>query len=238
MAMQGNLKDMNLADLIQHICLDKRTVWLAVKHGQQQAILFLDEGKIVHAELGDVEGEEVVYEALQWQQGTFKFEAGRKSPRKTIDRHWSTVLLEGARRLDESNQSSNSSGKQSEKEQKIMADVNETLQEVMKINGAMAAALVDWKSGMTLGTIGSGMNIDLAAAGNTNVVRSKLSVMRDLKLKGTIEDILITLSEQYHLIRLLHGNANLFLYLALDREQANLGMARHKLAALEQELEV
>jgi hypothetical protein len=148
------------------------------------------------------------------------------------------VLLEGARRLDEANQSSNSSDKQSEKEQKIMADVNETLQEVMKINGAIAAALVDWKSGMTLGTIGSGLNIDLAAAGNTNVVRSKLSVMRDLKLKGTIEDILITLSEQYHLIRLLHGNANLFLYLALDREQANLGMARHKLAALEHDLEI
>jgi hypothetical protein len=79
----------------------------------------------------------------------------------------------------------------------------------------------------------------LAAAGNTNVVRSKQAVMKDLALKGGIEDILITLTEQYHLIRILSDSAaHLFLYVALDRTHANLGLARHKLIAIEKELEL
>jgi hypothetical protein len=91
---------------------------------------------------------------------------------------------------------------------------------------------------MTLGTVGKGLDIDLAAAGNTNVVRAKIAVMKDLKIKGSIEDILITLTDQYHLIRLLSSNNNLFIYVVLNRAQANLGMARHKLASLEKELTV
>ena len=119
-----------------------------------------------------------------------------------------------------------------------MDNVEQTLQKIMNIDGAIAAALVDWESGLTLGTVGSGFDIDLAAAGNTNVVRAKLDVMNDLKLEGGIEDILITLTEQYHLIRLLHGNEGLFLYVTLKRGSANLGMARHQLNAIEQELAI
>ena len=121
-----------------------------------------------------------------------------------------------------------------------MASIQDTLDEIMGFDGAIAAALVDWQSGMTLGTAGGGnaLNIELAAAGNTNVVRAKLAVMKDLKIKGGIEDILITLTGQYHLIRLLGSNKTLFIYVALKSDQANLGLARHKLAALEGDLEV
>lgn len=119
-----------------------------------------------------------------------------------------------------------------------MANIKQTLDTIMGMDGAIAAALVDWQSGMTLGTAGTGLNIELAAAGNTNVVRAKLSVMKDLKLKGTIEDILITLEDQYHLIRMLKSNTSLFLYVALDRNKANLGLARHSLASAEHELTI
>jgi hypothetical protein len=78
----------------------------------------------------------------------------------------------------------------------------------------------------------------VAAAGNTNVVRAKLGVMKDLKIKGGIEDILITLTDQYHIIRTMATAQNLFIYVALNRNQANLGLARHKLAQIEQELVV
>jgi hypothetical protein len=61
-----------------------------------------------------------------------------------------------------------------------------------------------------------------------------------LRLSDHIEDILITLETQYHLIRLLstHGAHGLFLYLALDRGRANLGMARHQLRRIEADLEL
>ncbi|MFJ9032646.1 hypothetical protein ACIRQP_29770 [Streptomyces sp. NPDC102274] len=110
------------------------------------------------------------------------------------------------------------------------------------IDGALGAALVDYSSGMALGTVGGGKDLDLtvAAAGNTDVVRAKVRAMELLGMKDEIEDILITLGNQYHLIRLLKGRGNngLFLYLALDKSRANLAMARHQLMRIEAELEV
>ncbi|MFD7030330.1 hypothetical protein ACFWAR_20045 [Streptomyces sp. NPDC059917] len=123
-----------------------------------------------------------------------------------------------------------------------MANVETALKETTTIDGAIGAALVDYGSGMALGTVGGGKDFDLsvAAAGNTDVVRAKVRTMELLGLKDEIEDILITLGSQYHLIRLLRGrNAQgLFLYLALDKERANLAMARHHLKRIEAELEV
>ncbi|KIF69582.1 hypothetical protein HY68_14935 [Streptomyces sp. AcH 505] len=124
-----------------------------------------------------------------------------------------------------------------------MANTEAALKEATTtIDGALGAALVDYTSGMALGTVGGGKDLDLtvAAAGNTDVVRAKVRTMEMLGLKEEIEDILITLGTQYHLIRLLKGRGNngLFLYLALDKSRANLAMARHQLGKIENELEV
>ncbi|MFI8202719.1 hypothetical protein [Streptomyces sp. NPDC085937] len=124
-----------------------------------------------------------------------------------------------------------------------MANTETSLKECLSsIDGATAAALVDYTSGMALGTLGGGkdLNLEVAAAGNTDVVRSKLRTMELLGLKEEIEDILITLNSQYHLIRLLKGRGGngLFLYLVLDAARANLAMARHQLRRIENELEV
>lgn len=124
-----------------------------------------------------------------------------------------------------------------------MANTEASLKEAMSsIEGTVAVALVDYTSGMALGTLGGGkdFNLEVAAAGNTDVVRSKLRTMEHLGLKDEIEDILITLGTQYHLIRLLkaRGGNGLFLYLVLDSQRANLAMARHQLKRIEAELEV
>ena len=113
----------------------------------------------------------------------------------------------------------------------------------MTVDGAVGAALVDFESGMTLGTQGGGALFDLetAGAGNTEVVRAKLRTMAALQLDDTIEDILITLHRQYHLIRLLDAvksRTSLFLYLVLDRERANLALARHYLKRIEAEMQM
>ncbi|MFE0811233.1 hypothetical protein ACFW4M_11565 [Streptomyces sp. NPDC058794] len=124
-----------------------------------------------------------------------------------------------------------------------MANLETSLKECLSaIDGASAAALVDYTSGMALGTLGGTkeFNLEVAAAGNTDVVRAKLRTMELLGLKEEIEDILITLNSQYHLIRLLKGRGGngLFLYLVLDASRANLAMARHQLRRIEGELEV
>jgi hypothetical protein len=123
-------------------------------------------------------------------------------------------------------------------------NIETALKEAMSIDGAVGAALVDFESGMSLGALGGGewLDLEVAAAGNTEVVRSKMRVMSALALNDTIEDILITLGRQYHLIRLLGSGAGsrptLFLYLVLDRSRANLALARHHLRRIEGDLAI
>jgi hypothetical protein len=124
-----------------------------------------------------------------------------------------------------------------------MATVEVALKEMVTgIEGALGAAVVDYTSGMALGTLGGSKDLDLtvAAAGNTDVIRAKVRTMEMLGLKSQIEDILITLDSQYHLIRLVTGRDGngLFLYLVIDKARSNLAMARHQLKRVEEQLEV
>lgn len=114
------------------------------------------------------------------------------------------------------------------------------LDKVMELDGAVGGCIVDSNSGMVLAQAGGGpsLNLEVAAAGNTEVVRAKRKTMKNLDLKDSIEDILITLGKQYHLIRLLSTNEALFMYLVLDKQKANLAMARMVLAGAEKDLTV
>ncbi|MDQ0368732.1 hypothetical protein J2S42_005401 [Catenuloplanes indicus] len=116
------------------------------------------------------------------------------------------------------------------------------LKDAMQIDGAIGVALVDYTSGMALGIAGGTKDFDLtvAAAGNTDVVRAKLRAMEMLQLRDEIEDILVTLGEQYHLIRPLKSRSGkgLFLYLALSKSRANLALARHQLRRIEESVDV
>ncbi|MEZ0494458.1 hypothetical protein AB2L28_19645 [Kineococcus sp. TBRC 1896] len=122
-----------------------------------------------------------------------------------------------------------------------MATVDETLKGALEIEGAIAAALVDYESGMCLGSAGGGtLDLEIAAAGNTDVVRAELRTLQRLGLDDTPEDVLATLGTQFHLIRLLQSKngQGLFLYLVLDRGRANLAMARRLLTVLERGIEL
>ena len=120
-----------------------------------------------------------------------------------------------------------------------MANITQSVQEIIDgLDGALCGALVDANSGMILGQAGSGVDLEIAAAGNTEVVRAKLKTMRSLGLKDTIEDILITLGKHYHIIRPLAKHEGLFLYVVLDKAKSNLALARRKIADVEAELTV
>ncbi|MDQ2065574.1 roadblock/LC7 domain-containing protein [Xinfangfangia sp. CPCC 101601] len=105
---------------------------------------------------------------------------------------------------------------------------------VSEIAGFIGGCLVDSETGLMLASEGGGkIDLEAASALNTQVVKAKLAAMNSLKLSDKIEDILITLGKQYHLIRPLASNPTVFVYVALDRASANLGLARIKLRDVE-----
>ena len=95
------------------------------------------------------------------------------------------------------------------------------------VPGFVAASLVDLESGMTLGARSLRPDFDLTAASayNSEMVKQKLKIMKALKLETTLEDMLLTLGDQIHLIKLVSPTS--FVYLVADRSQANLAIVRN-----------
>jgi len=109
-----------------------------------------------------------------------------------------------------------------------MANLDDKIAELLDIEGALCAAVVDSKNGMVMANAGAGIDIEIAAAGNTDVLRAKMKTIDLLKLNDKIDDILITLGKQYHVIRPLQSVEGAFIYLVLDTKNANLALARRK----------
>lgn len=118
-----------------------------------------------------------------------------------------------------------------------MANIRQSLEDLLTCDGAMCASVVDAESGMMLGAAGSGVDLEIAAAGNTEVVRAKLKTMRMLGLNDVIDDILITLGKQYHLIRPSARKEGVFTYFVLDKSKSNLALARRKLQDVDKTLQ-
>ncbi len=116
-----------------------------------------------------------------------------------------------------------------------MGNAASQVKRASEFEGALAAALVDAESGMILAAAGQspGIDLELAAAGNTEVLRAKQRTIKSLHLADDVEDVLITLTTQYHLLRPLQKAPSVFYYLILDRGRANLALARRMLAELE-----
>jgi predicted regulator of Ras-like GTPase activity (Roadblock/LC7/MglB family) len=120
----------------------------------------------------------------------------------------------------------------------LMTTIKQSLDELMSADGALCAAVVDSNSGMMLGSIGTGIDLEVAAAGNSEVMRAKNKTMRQLGLNDVIEDMLITLGKQYHLIRPSSRKEGVFIYFVLDRAKSNLALARRKVQDVDKEMMV
>ncbi|MFN7963691.1 MAG: response regulator [Thermoanaerobaculia bacterium] len=94
------------------------------------------------------------------------------------------------------------------------------------VAGFIGASVVDLDSGMTLAVLSTRSDFDLAAASayNSEMVKQKLKIMKALNLQTTLEDMLITLGDQLHLIKMITSST--FIYLAADRASTNLAIVR------------
>lgn len=116
----------------------------------------------------------------------------------------------------------------------------ERLRGALTLPGVLGLALVNWRTGTVLCAFGRepSSGVETAALGNVAVFRDKQSVIDSLHLGDQVEEILITLQRQYHLIRPVQSNPDVFLYGMLARAQTTLVMARFHLLELERELKL
>ena len=108
----------------------------------------------------------------------------------------------------------------------------------MNVDGALCAAVIDIHSGMIVSQAGDGSFVEAAASDNSKVIQMKIRTMKSLNLNDFIDDILITLKSQYHLLRPIAQAEESFLYFILDRSESNLALARIKLKEIEDSIEV
>lgn len=100
--LQGSLRSMSLASIIQVNCEERNTGGLHLRNRGKEGRIYFKDGRVVHASLGNTIGTEAVYQLLNWEKGQFRLEMDQAPPLKTIDAGWSELVLEGLRRIDES----------------------------------------------------------------------------------------------------------------------------------------
>lgn len=101
MALTGELTDLSLAELIEFFCNQRKTGRLKVVYPTGAGYFYLQSGSVVHARVGELRGIEAVYFALTQRNASFTFSPAFEAPEHSINQPWTSVVLEGLRRMDE-----------------------------------------------------------------------------------------------------------------------------------------
>jgi predicted regulator of Ras-like GTPase activity (Roadblock/LC7/MglB family) len=228
MGMTGNLTGLAAADLIQLNCVDQKVARLQIKYAEKMAEIYFFGGQIVHAVCGDQRGEEIVYQVLGWNEGDFSLENEVNSPETTIQRSWPSLLLEGARRLDEKELAETPVNfeKETESKEKKMA------QKFEEILSELAGEVTGFRGSFLVGIDGINLASKYIGELDPELVSAQMAMLLKLvssstdKLgAGNLEDNLTTTEKAYILMRFLPGK-QYFLGISAERKSGNLGNMR------------
>jgi hypothetical protein len=101
MSFQGSIQELPVPDIIQLVSVSGKTGMFTLVRGTERGYIYLRNGQMVHARLGDLTGEEAVYALAIWSNGDFQFMPGEEPDSVTIEKTNTSLLMEAARRLDE-----------------------------------------------------------------------------------------------------------------------------------------
>ena len=101
MAFQGSLKELPLADIVQLVAVSGKTGMFSLTRAAERGVVYIQNGQITHAKIGETEGEDAIYALALWNAGDFQFSPGVESDARTITRSNTNLLMEAARRSDE-----------------------------------------------------------------------------------------------------------------------------------------
>jgi CheY-like chemotaxis protein len=99
---RGVLRRVGLMDVIQLECLNRSSSTLAVSAGNIGGAIYIREGEIVHAETGELKGEDAFHKLLSLASGDFRLNPYSDPPEITIHTKPESLLMDSAQRRDES----------------------------------------------------------------------------------------------------------------------------------------
>ena len=101
MSFQGSIQELPVPDIIQLVSVSGKTGMFTLVRGAERGFIYLKNGQMIHAKLGELAGEEAVYALAIWSTGEFEFNQGEEPESVSIDKPNTSLLMESARRLDE-----------------------------------------------------------------------------------------------------------------------------------------
>jgi predicted regulator of Ras-like GTPase activity (Roadblock/LC7/MglB family) len=228
MGMQGNLHDMAIADLIQHNCQDRKTACLSIDFAGKKSQIYFKDGQVIHASSGNQKGEEIVFEILGYEEGAFNLELGVEAPEVTITHSWTSLLIEGARRIDEGGLDFGELVPEINLQPEV-SSMGQKLDDVLKeLSGEVSGYILSSVIGMD----GMSAAFHSTAKMDPDLVSAQMALL--IKLvdtsttksgAGVVEDNLTTTQNAYILIRHLPGK-EYFLCIIADHRQGSLGNMR------------
>ncbi|MGH7531577.1 MAG: response regulator [Gemmatimonadales bacterium] len=227
----GRITGITLFGLLQLLEVERKSGLVVVQasgEAEREGRLYFDHGDLVHAHTDHLEGLEAAYEILGWPDPSVEIFYKRRARQRTVREPLQGVLMEAARLLDERGRGGEEDRPVAAAEPPRDAGTEHLLDEVLKIDGAVGAALVRASGGALLGQLSVQRGLDMAHA--ASLIEEIVRAAR--QLDDRLEDVMVTLGKQYHLIRFVGPGHDVFLHVVLDRERASLGLARQQLAKL------
>lgn len=259
----GNVTGITIFGFLQLLEVEEKTGLVVIRSGKREGRVYFERGAPAHALAGALEGPAAVYEFVSWASPRFELFYGRQPPKRTIVQPLQGLLMEAARQMDESGRAARGAEATPAERQHVapagrrvgkgsgvgdgadepmlleQTKVDAVLADAMAIEGALGVALVEGQTGMILGSTGGtpALDLDLLAAAAADLLRVKLEALAAAAGGDSIDDVMITTTTQYHLLRFA-ADRRIFVHIVLDRQRANLALGRRRLAALAQRIAV
>lgn len=221
--MKGKLEEISVSDLIQQLCLEKRTARLILQHQKNLAEIYFKDGNLVHAKMDKQVGEAVIHQVLQWREGIFETQDDKQPPSITITRFWLNLLLEDTFPAATTPVSiATESIPQLSKDNKSGFTPELFLQEIStQLNGYLGSAIVNFKGAILAQHAVRKLYLEEALPYILQFIKILPAITEKSGL-GAVEEDLFTTESAYCLLRYLPNN-QAFLLVFTDRSARSVG---------------
>lgn len=262
-SVKGRVENISLSSFLQLLEIERKTCTLSVTSGEHGGRLYFRGGKLVGAETEELKDEAAALEIVTWEHADIEIADGCPVAGPELEGGLRFFLLEGMRLKDERERHGPAQQPDISQEtdaaiEALLSDagslvqpsgdalaaaeraetVREALERGRELEGSLATLLVETATGKLIAAaIGAkGVDLEVAARATAELARQKPRIDETIGLKDSVEEVLLTSTRRYYLLRPVGSEDRTFLLLVLDRSKASLTAAHEGLAAMEREL--